>query len=143
MSDQTWTRETIHDEMRTIIAETRGVEEDQCTLEATCFGDLGLESIDFLEISFRMEDVWGFPYYTDDLGEAMNSIGIGSTPEDVREALKILRVKLYLEVPDELPGVEPLDPKVLSDSMSNLFTVGHLVTFVERSLAAEAAASAG
>ena len=143
MSDQTWTHDSIHTRLQTIIAETRGVEKDECTLEATLFGDLALESIDFLEISFRMEDVWGFPYHTDDLGEAMNSIGIGSTPEDVREALKILRDRLFLDVPDELPGVEPLDPKVLSDSMSNLFTVGHLVTFVERSLAAEAAASAG
>ena len=68
-----WTRVTILEELKTIIVETRGCREDEVVETATLFGDLGLESIDFLEISFRMEESFGFPYPTDELGWIFNA----------------------------------------------------------------------
>ena len=48
------------------------------------------ESIDFLEISFRMEESFGFPFPTDDLGNIMNSVNENSTTADVSTALDTL-----------------------------------------------------
>lgn len=140
MSDQTtWTSETIHAELRTILAETRGVEESECELEATLFTDLGLESIDFLEISFRFEESFGFPFPTDALGEILNSLDEDSTSEDALRALGVLHERFFMDVPEDLPGVEPFNAQTLEDAVRDLFTVGPLVTFVERRLSERAA----
>ena len=80
-------RAEILEKLTEIIVDTRGVDEEECTEAATLFNDLGLESIDFLEISFRMEEDFGFPFPTDDLGGLMGSIGENSTTEDVKGAL--------------------------------------------------------
>ena len=64
MADRAEVLETLTE----IIVETRGVDEDEVVETATLFDALGLESIDFLEISFRMEEDFGFPFPTDDLG---------------------------------------------------------------------------
>lgn len=121
---------------RGIIADTRGADESECELDATLFGDLGLESIDFLEISFRMEESFGFPYPTNDTCKLFNTIvADDTTTEEVRSVIETLRGLLCMDVPSNLPGVEPFDREALRDAVLGLFTVGHLVTFVERELA--------
>jgi acyl carrier protein len=49
------TKEEIFEKIRTALVEALGVEEDEVTPEATLVGDLGAESIDFLDIVFRLE----------------------------------------------------------------------------------------
>ncbi len=49
------TKEEIFDKIRTALVEALGVDEDEVTPEATLVGDLGAESIDFLDIVFRLE----------------------------------------------------------------------------------------
>jgi len=49
------TKEEIFEKIRGALAEALGVDEDQVTPEATLVGDLGAESIDFLDIVFRLE----------------------------------------------------------------------------------------
>src|SRR5215207_3328666 len=41
--------------VRTALVDALGVDEDEVTPEATLVGDLGAESIDFLDIVFRLE----------------------------------------------------------------------------------------
>lgn len=124
-------RNEILGTLRTIIVDTRGVEEDEVTPEANLFSDLGLESIDFLEISFRMEESFGFPFPTDDLGNLMGAVNENSTPEQVREVLGKLRSDFHIPVDfDNLDGLEPYEPKKLRTSVMNLFTVNALVDFV-------------
>ena len=124
-------RNDILSTLRTIIVDTRGVEEDEVTPEANLFRDLGLESIDFLEISFRMEESFGFPFPTDDLGNLMGAVNESSTPDKVREVLGKLRTDFHIPVDlDNLPGLDPLDPKKLRTEVMNLFTVNALVDFV-------------
>ncbi len=125
-------RAEILEELRTIIVETRGVEEEEVTETATLFEDLGLESIDFLEISFRMEESFGFPFPTDDLGEIMNSVGENSTTEDVTGALDKLENDFHMKFErSAIDGVDPFDADRLRDSVLQLFTVGALVDFVQ------------
>jgi len=47
--------EHVEQKVREIIAESLCVELDEVTLKANLMGDLGAESIDFLDIMFRME----------------------------------------------------------------------------------------
>jgi acyl carrier protein len=49
------TKEEIFDKIRTALVDALGVDEDEVTPEATLVGDLGAESIDFLDIVFRLE----------------------------------------------------------------------------------------
>ena len=45
----------IHAKLRKVLVEALGVEEDDITPSATLLADLGAESIDFLDIVFRLE----------------------------------------------------------------------------------------
>lgn len=49
------TKEEIFEKIRTALVEALGVDDDEVTPEATLVGDLGAESIDFLDIVFRLE----------------------------------------------------------------------------------------
>lgn len=49
----------IFDKVRQALIDALGVEDDEVTPEATLVGDLGAESIDFLDIVFRLEKTFG------------------------------------------------------------------------------------
>ncbi len=49
------TKEEIFSKIQTALVDALGVDEDEVTPEATLVGDLGAESIDFLDIVFRLE----------------------------------------------------------------------------------------
>ena len=115
-----------------IIVETRGVDEDECSEGATLFDDLGLESIDFLEISFRMEEDFGFPFPTDDLGALLTSVGENSTTADVNKALDSLENDFHIKFDRAgVEGVEPFNADKLRGSVLKLFTIGALADFVQ------------
>jgi acyl carrier protein len=48
-------QEEVFDKVRTCLVDALGVDDDEVTPEATMVGDLGAESIDFLDIVFRLE----------------------------------------------------------------------------------------
>jgi len=125
-------RAEILSKLTEIIVETRGVDEEECTESATLFDDLGLESIDFLEISFRMEEDFGFPFPTDDLGALLTSVGENSTTADVNKALDSLEKDFHMKFDrSAVAGVDPFDSDKLRDSVLSLFTVGALSDFVQ------------
>ena len=49
------TDDEIFEKVRTVLEDALGVDEDEVTPDATLVGDLGAESIDFLDIVFRLE----------------------------------------------------------------------------------------
>jgi acyl carrier protein len=49
------TKQDVFAKIRTALVEALGVDEEEVTPEATLVGDLGAESIDFLDIVFRLE----------------------------------------------------------------------------------------
>lgn len=49
------TKDEIFSKIQTALVEALGVDESEVTPEATLAGDLGAESIDFLDILFRLE----------------------------------------------------------------------------------------
>ena len=48
-------KEEVFEKVRDALVDALGVEDDEVTSEATLVGDLGAESIDFLDIVFRLE----------------------------------------------------------------------------------------
>src|SRR4030043_91208 len=53
------TRDEILKEIQEVLIDALGVDDDEVTPEATLMADLGAESIDFLDIVFRMEKAFG------------------------------------------------------------------------------------
>ena len=49
------TKDEVFEKIRDALVEALGVDEDEVTAEATLVGDMGAESIDFLDIVFRLE----------------------------------------------------------------------------------------
>jgi acyl carrier protein len=49
------TQQEVFEKIQAALVDALGVEEDEVTPEATLVGDLGAESIDFLDIVFRLE----------------------------------------------------------------------------------------
>ncbi len=52
-------KEEVLEKVTTALVDALGVDDDEVTPEATMVGDLGAESIDFLDIVFRLEKAFG------------------------------------------------------------------------------------
>jgi acyl carrier protein len=52
-------RDEIFEKVKTALVDALGVDDDEVTSNATMVGDLGAESIDFLDIVFRLEKSFG------------------------------------------------------------------------------------
>ena len=53
------TQQEVFEKIQAALVDALGVEDDEVTPEATLVGDLGAESIDFLDIVFRLEKAFG------------------------------------------------------------------------------------
>jgi acyl carrier protein len=53
------TKEEIYDKVQNALVDALGVDQDEVAEDATLVGDLGAESIDFLDIVFRLEKAFG------------------------------------------------------------------------------------
>jgi len=126
-------QEEIFSKVQTALVDALGVDEDEVTPEATLVGDLGAESIDFLDIVFRLEKTFNVKIprgelFPDNIGASDPSLAKDGalTPAGVAELKKRLP---YADV-DKFAK----DPKI--ENISDLFTVGMIVKFMEAKLAA-------
>lgn len=61
------TSDEVFDKVKEALVDALGVDDDEVTEEATMVGDLGAESIDFLDIVFRLEKAFGINIPREDL----------------------------------------------------------------------------
>ncbi|MCA9247089.1 MAG: acyl carrier protein [Planctomycetales bacterium] len=61
------TSEEIFEKVQEALVDALGVDDDEVTPEATLVGDLGAESIDFLDIVFRLEKAFDIKIPRDEL----------------------------------------------------------------------------
>ena len=114
-----------------------GVDEDEVTPDAVIRDDLGAESIDFLDIVFRLEKAFSTPQKPFKIGQGeLFSENLLNDPELVKDGritpkgLEVLRSKMpHLDF-----AVIEGDPQI--SRLPELFTVKSIVDFVERKLAA-------
>jgi acyl carrier protein len=120
-------REEILARVTTVIVQSLGVDEDDVTPAATLVGDLGAESIDFLDIVFRLERAFGIKIPRGELFIEPTSLSEPGYERDGRvtaEGLAALRTQMPYA---DLGGLER-DGRL--DQVADLFTVDLLVRYV-------------
>jgi acyl carrier protein len=125
-------RDEVFQKVQDVLTDALGVDAEEVAPEATLQGDLGAESIDFLDIVFRLEktfsikipkgelfpdDILNNPDYVD--GDVVTSSGL----ERLKEAMPHADFSAF----ESEPSVS---------KMPDLFTVATIVNYVENKLAA-------
>ena len=126
-------REEIFSGVRETLIEALGVDEDEVVGEATLTGDLGAESIDFLDVVFRLEKGFNIKVPRGELFPE----NILNNPEFVSD--KILTSSGLAELRERMPHADLTDfendPKV--DDLADLVTVDAIVRYVAGKIGAE------
>ena len=126
-------RDEIFQEVQEILVDALGVDSDEVATEATLMGDLGAESIDFLDIVFRLEKAFGVKIPREELFPAE---GLMNNPEFVHNGK--LTEKGLTELRNKMPHTEfaafEQDPDI--NKLGDLFTVDTIVNYVESKLEA-------
>jgi acyl carrier protein len=125
-------REVIFDRVKGVLVEALGVDEDEVTESATLTGDLGAESIDFLDIVFRLEKEFSIKIPRGELfpDDILNNVEYVENGKLTDLGLK----KLQEAMPHADLTKFADDPDV--SRMPDFFTVKTIVNYVEGKLAA-------
>ena len=126
--------EEIFAKVQETLVDALGVDDDEVVLEATLVGDLGAESIDFLDIVFRLEKNFSVKIPRGELFPENLAAADSSFVEDgmvTESGIAELRQRLPHADIDTLAA----NPKV--ENIPDLFTVQMIVNFVESKLADE------
>ena len=120
------TQAEIYDKVSATLVDALGVEEDEVIESATLVGDLGAESIDFLDILFRLEKNFGIKIPRGELFPE----NILSDPEFVKDGR--VTEKGLTELRDRLPfaNLEKFSKNPNVQEISDLFTVDMIVRYV-------------
>ena len=121
------THEEILAKVQEILADALGADEDEVSATATLVGDLGAESIDFLDIVFNLEKTFEIKIKRGELfPENLAAEGDGLAADGVvtEDGLAKLRERLPFADIDAFAA----DPQV--ENIQDLFTVEMLVKFV-------------
>ncbi len=125
------TRDEILEEVTEVLIDALGLDDDEVTGDATLMGDLGAESIDFLDIVFRLEKSFDIKIPREELFPAESLL---SNPEYVKDG-KLTDAGLA-EFKAKMPHTDfsgfEADPDV--NKISDLFTVNSIVNFIEARL---------
>jgi acyl carrier protein len=121
------TKEEVFKKVQTALVDALGVDEEEVTPQATMVGDLGAESIDFLDIVFKLEKSFGIEIPRKEL-----------SPEDILTNAEYVQdgkvtAAGIAELKRRMPFVDfakfESNPQVRE--FSNLLTVGDLCRYVE------------
>ena len=126
-------RDEIYEEVKEVLIDALGLDDDEVTESATLMSDLGAESIDFLDIVFRLEKSFGIKIPREELFPAeslMNNPEYVSSGELTGKGMAELKAKM----PHTDVSAFQEDPDV--NKMADLFTVAAVVNFVEGKLKA-------
>ncbi len=120
--------EDVLEKVRETLVDALGVDDDEVTPEASLIGDLGAESIDFLDISFRLEKAFDIKIPRGDLFPENLANADSGFVEDGKVTASGLD-ELRTRMPHADIDAFAADPSV--SRLSDLFTVGMICKFVE------------
>jgi len=128
----TLSREDITAKIQETLADALGVDEEEVVEDATLMGDLGAESIDFLDIVFRLEKAFDIKIPREELFPGDNVINNAELVDNGKitpTGLKALKT--------QLPHVDfsefEKDPDL--NKISDLFTVKSIIDYVTAKVA--------
>jgi acyl carrier protein len=126
------TDQEVFEKVQSALVEALAVDEEEVTPQATIVGDLGAESIDFLDIVFRLERNFGIKIPRGELFPE----NLVADPEWITDGK--LTSKGVSELKGRLPFADlskfEADPDL--EKMGDLYTVDMLVQYVQSKLAA-------
>lgn len=126
------THDEIYSKVRDVLVDALAVDEDEVTPEATLTGDLGAESIDFLDIVFKLEQAFRIK-----IGQAeLFPEGVAQDPQFVQDGK--VTPKGIATLKAKLPHFDfsALEANPQVTKVPEVFTVDAIVRFVERKLGA-------
>ncbi len=126
-------RDEIMQQVQEVLVDALGVDDDEVTANAALMGDLGAESIDFLDIVFRLEKAFGIKIPREELFPAENLMNDSEFVHNGK-----LTEKGLAELRERMPHTDitafESDPDI--NKLADLFTVNAIVNYVEGKLEA-------
>ncbi len=126
------TKDEVFEKVQEALVDALGVDDDEVTPAATMVGDLGAESIDFLDIVFRLEKAFDIEIprselFPEDILTSAEYVKDGRVNE---EGITLLKQRMpFLDISrfEENPAVQ---------EFSNLLTVSDLCRYIESKVGA-------
>ncbi|OHB45899.1 MAG: acyl carrier protein [Planctomycetes bacterium GWC2_49_10] len=121
-------REDVYEKVQEVLVDALGVDEEEISEKATLMGDLGAESIDFLDIVFRLEKAFNIKIPREELFPAEALMGNADYVKDGKltaSGMALLREKMPHT---DLSQFEK-DPDI--NKIGDLFTVASIVNYVQ------------
>jgi len=111
MSQNLITEEKVFDELKKAIVETLRVDENEIKGETSLINDLGAESLDFLDINYRLEQAFGIKmarHFVLEHIEEMFGEGtaINEDGQLTEKAIQLLKIRFGEDMPDLKPGMD-------------------------------------
>jgi acyl carrier protein len=125
-------RDEIFEKVKSALVDALGVDEEDVSPNATMVGDLGAESIDFLDIVFRLEKAFGIKIsrgelFPEDVLSSTEYVVDGKVTENGIKTLKARMPFADLSKFEQNPSVQ---------NFGNTLTVEDMVRYVQSKLAA-------
>jgi acyl carrier protein len=125
-------KEEVFEKVKEALVDALGVDDDEVTRDATMVGDLGAESIDFLDIVFRLEkgfdiEIPRSELFPEDILTNSEYVQDGRVTDAGIEQLKERMPFVDMERFEENPAVQ---------EFSNLLTVNDLCRYIESKVGA-------
>ena len=121
------TKAEVFEKVRTALVDALGVDEEEVSPQATMVGDLGAESIDFLDIVFRLEKAFGIEIPRSEL-----------FPEDILTSAEYIQDGRVTpagiaELKSRMPfaDLSKFEQNPMVQDFGNLLTVSDLCRYVE------------
>ena len=123
-------KEEVFEKVKDALVDALGVDDDEVTAEATLVGDLGAESIDFLDIVFRLEKAFSIKIpkaemFQENIVNNAEYVEEGKLNATGLEAIKKAMPHLDFSSFEQNPEVNRL---------TELFTVAAIVKYVKNKL---------
>jgi len=110
-----WTREEIWEAVKGMLVDSLGVDEQEVVPEASLVEDLGAESIDFLDIGFRVQQTFGVSLPT---GEIQEKVMVWRN-RLFTELSGILEARYGIVIPpEEMRSFEPLGIQTVLENLA-------------------------
>src|SRR5690348_15717258 len=125
------TPDEIFTRVRTVLVQSLGVDEDDVTPAAALIGDLGAESIDFLDIVFRLEREFGIKIPR---GELFPESIFQGDPDFVQNGRVTEKGLAELKARMPFADLSKLEKNPDLSGISDLFTVEMITRYIQGKL---------
>jgi acyl carrier protein len=126
------TKEEVFEKVQTALVDALGVDEEEVTPEATMVGDLGAESIDFLDIVFRLEKSFGIEIPRSELfpEDVLTNAQYVQNGKVTPAGIELLKKRM------PFADLSKFETNPVVQDFGNLLTVSDLCRYVESKVAA-------